>query len=588
MPLPDLTDGKTLVRRRHSEWRDRATRWTWLLDSYEGGDVYRWASYGEGRNGWPLRNLVRHPREYPTPGQPGSPASIPDEFAGTMSGTFLSGRLSNDGRLAHAGAGEPKGDDYWLRWHRTPPPTFVQEAVDFQLSRIYGQEPRRDGPRALLDWMEDVDGAGTSIKRWMREELAPRLLVLGCVDVLADRPGLAPGEELPEVPTEADRERLRLDRVEVRLIDPQDVLDWELDRRREYTWVLNREYHPRESPDERTPGTTYIPRYRYWDRARWVLLDGDGEVIDEAEHGLGVVPQRRLFTRRAPRQTHVGVSLFEDTAELAREYYNRDSELVLDDANHSHPQLQGDADAIEGGETTIGPGWMLPIRKDAMGNYIPYSVLEFPHGGAESIRANKDVMRSDADRLNGLAKPAGATGAGPVAQSGVSKSFDERRANDLLSRRSDILADAETAVARLVLAVDADGSPSPADLDAVEIAYTKAFDLLDAETMVARWVEATEALQSARAVDLVEGGVKLYGATVRDLFPGLADAEYAELEREARAYLESEDAPMPGPPVAAGMVPAMTPDDDATDGTGPGVATEDPEDDQPDEPPPAA
>lgn len=518
-----LGTGKALIARRHAEWRSHNVRWGWLLDSLEGGDVYRRASYGSGERGWPLRNLIRHPREYPAPGEANRPRMIPDSEAGTFAWS------SRDGH--GAGGDEPTGDDYWIRWIRTPPPTFVSEAVDFQLSRVFSREPRREGPKAYLDWLEDVDGAGTSAKRWAREELAPRLFTLGCVDVLVDRPPLPADAPFPE--TRADIMALGLDRVEVRLIDPQDVLDWGLDRRRQYTWVLNREYHEVNGAE----GTGFVEHYRLWDRESWWLYDAKGEMTGAGVHDLGIVPQIRLFTRRAPRSTHVGVSLFEATAELQREHYNRDSELILDDTTQAHPQLQGDAAAIEDGTLTIGPGWVLPIKAEHGKTPIPWSVIDFPKGASDSIRQNKGDLRDAADRLNGLAKPAGANGAGTVSQSGVSKSFDDRRANDLLVRRSTILADAETKLGRLIVTVAADGTPDPADLAAVMVSYSQRFDLIDAETMGLRWREATEGLVDAKKVGTIEAGMKVYGAMLRELLPGLADDEYRDLEAEGREYL---------------------------------------------------
>lgn len=543
MALPDLDDGKRLVRRRHAEWRDRAMRWRWLVDSYEGGDRYRRSSYGTDARGWPLRNLVRHPREYPAPiDQYGSSARISPTDAGTFldggSGLFADHRYAN-GPGGVASSGEPQGDDYWTRWWRTPPPTFVQEAVDAQLSRIYAREPQREGPPAYLDWITDVDGSGTPIDDWMREELAWRLLVLGCVDVLVDRPPV--DGDLPRPLTVAERERLGLDRVEARVLDPQDVLDWELDRRREYVWVLNREYHPDESKDADRPGTIFAERYRLWTRDTWVLFDPEGRRLGEGEHGLGIVPQIRLMTRRAPRCTHVGVSLLEDTAELAREYYNRDSELVLDDANHSHPQLQGPAEPIESGRITIGPGWALPVYTDAHGNQVPWSVIDFPHGGAESLRSNKTDLRSAADRLNGLAKPAGESGAGVVSQSGLSKSFDERRLNDLLSRRADILANAERKIGRLVVAVAADGRPAPADAEAVRVSYSKRFELLGLDALAAGLAAIHAALAEAGRIPKVEA--RLVHEMAVSLLPGLSDEEYAAIRAEIEDAVDGDIPP---------------------------------------------
>src|SRR5262245_15696827 len=166
-----------LIGRRHPEWQEHHLRWRWLLDSYEGGERYRNAVYGYDSRGLPVRNLIRHKREYPDPRDAGP---------GTMPG--------------HPAFGEAAiaatDDDYELRRARTPVPTFVAEAVNTHLSRIYAREVRRSGPDRLMGWWRDVDGCGTSIDQWMAETVAPLVLVLGQVDLVMDRPPAPPGEAI--------------------------------------------------------------------------------------------------------------------------------------------------------------------------------------------------------------------------------------------------------------------------------------------------------------------------------------------------------------------------------------------------------
>src|SRR4051795_10593373 len=54
-----------IISRRHPEWREHHLRWRWMLDSLEGGERYRQAVYGYDHRGLPVRNLIRHKREYP-------------------------------------------------------------------------------------------------------------------------------------------------------------------------------------------------------------------------------------------------------------------------------------------------------------------------------------------------------------------------------------------------------------------------------------------------------------------------------------------------------------------------------------------
>src|SRR5205823_303956 len=79
-------------------------------------------------------------------------------------------------------------DDYELRRARTPVPTFVAEAVQTHLARIYAREVTRLGPEPLTAWWADVDGCGTPIDHWMGETIAPLLLTLGQIDLCMDHP----------------------------------------------------------------------------------------------------------------------------------------------------------------------------------------------------------------------------------------------------------------------------------------------------------------------------------------------------------------------------------------------------------------
>src|SRR5580700_1707431 len=76
-----------IVSRRHAEWLEHHLRWRWMLDSLEGGERYRQAVYGYDHRGLPVRNLIRHKREYPAPRETsltivGPVPTPPGDFAG--------------------------------------------------------------------------------------------------------------------------------------------------------------------------------------------------------------------------------------------------------------------------------------------------------------------------------------------------------------------------------------------------------------------------------------------------------------------------------------------------------------------------
>src|SRR5262245_35008324 len=94
-----------LIQRRHPEWQEHHLRWRWMLDSLEGGQRYRQAIYGQDRRGLPIRNLIRHKREYPDPREAAAPGSGP--FS-----TLSTGPGEDPASLA-------TDDDYELRRART-------------------------------------------------------------------------------------------------------------------------------------------------------------------------------------------------------------------------------------------------------------------------------------------------------------------------------------------------------------------------------------------------------------------------------------------------------------------------------------
>ena len=514
MRSPDPS--KDVIRLRHVEWQEHHLRWRWMLDSYEGGERYRQAIYGHDHRGLPVRNLIRHKREYPDPREGGVPVDV------ALGALMASGEF---------GAGQDPAvsasdDDYEMRRARTPVPTFVAESVDTHLSRIYAREVKRTAGPRLTAWWSDVDGSGTSIDQWMAETVAPLLLVQGQLDLYMDHPPASDGETIR---TRADLQRLGLDRCIASYILPENMLWWTLDPTgQRYLECLVLEHHEIEEGS--------VTRYRYWTTRDSTLYDTDGAVLAVVPHPFGQVPIIRIFERRKPRCRNIGQSRYESIAERQREYYNRDSELILSDTTQAHPLLQGPEDFVQSdGTIPIGPSWLLPKKKNTQGGaatYEGFDVVDFPKDGAESIRKNKADIRDDVDRDSALVK---ATGRQGVAQSGLSKAIDYSDGNNRLAKLAKVLARAECVAAGLALCVLFDGHPPDSETRSIEINYPTEFDLFTAADVASAAADFQSLVAKAGALPLTEA--LMLSRLVRLCLPGLSDAQYASCDAEIASHL---------------------------------------------------
>ena len=516
--MPPTADTKDLIRRRHPEWQEHYLRWRWMLDSLEGGERYRQAIYGQDNRGLPIRNLIRHKREYPDPRE-----SFESGIA-----LFPTSQFGADG-IGRDPAGFASDDDYELRRARTPVPTFVAESIDTHLARIYAREVKRDGPEILKSWWENVDGRGTTIDQWMTETIAPLLLVLGQLDLVMDHP---PAPEDEAIETRADLLRLGLDRCVASYVLPENMLWWRLDEAgHSYLECLVLENHETDDGPE--------IRYRYWTAAESTLFDADGTVIATTPHPFGRVPIVRVFDRRKARCRNIGQSRYESIAERQREYYNRDSELILSDTTQAHPLLQGPEDFVQSdGTIPIGPSWLLPKKKNAQGGnttYEGFDVVNFPKEGAESIRKNKADIRDDVDRDSALVKPAGRDG---VAQSGLSKVIDHSDGNNRLAKIAKVLAKAEQVAADLAQTVLRDAPPGQSAAAPVEINYPTEFDLYTAGDMAAATANFLALVAQTGALPLTEG--LMLARLLRLCLPGLSDRQYALCDEEIKYFLDNK------------------------------------------------
>ena len=288
--------------------------------------------------------------------------------------------------------------------------------------------------------------------------------------------------------------------------------------------------------------TSVVPVFRHWTANHSTLFDADGHVLESLDHHFGRVPIERLFLSRKARTRNVGQSRYEGIAERQREYYNRDSELILSDTTQAHPLMQGPEDLIQpDGSIPIGPGWLLPKKKNSSGSTISYEgfeVVSFNKEGAESIRRNKSDIRDDVDRDSALVRSVDRIG---QVQSGIAKAIDLHDGNNRLAKLAKSLARAELLMARLALCVLCEGDPqrTSREIKKVQIDYPSEFDLLTSTELA----DATQGFQrivaSSGSLPNTEG--LLLSRLLRLCLPGLSDDQYQTCDVEVRQYLERKE-----------------------------------------------
>ena len=279
-------------------------------------------------------------------------------------------------------------------------------------------------------------------------------------------------------------------------------------------------------------------RFRYWTPTESTLYDRGGQILRITQNPFGVVPIVRVFDRRKPRCRNIGQSRYESIAERQREYYNRDSELILSDTTQAHPLLQGPEDFVEAdGTIPIGPSWLLPKKKNTQGGaatYEGFDVVDFPKEGAESIRRNKADIRDDVDRDSSLVR---SFGRDQTAQSGLSKMIDQADGNYRLAKLAKTLQKVERVAAEFALCVVGDGPPPEGERNKIEIVYPAEFDLFTATDVASAAADFQKIAANAGALPITEGCILM--RLLRLCLPGLSDRQYAGCDSEIEAYLKS-------------------------------------------------
>jgi hypothetical protein len=540
--INDPRKAREFIRQRHVEYEEYVQTTRWILDTLEGAEAYKDGSYGVDARGKELRNLWRQQREYP------------------IRETLLRGELGpNPFSSSLDEVGERRiveDQQYETRRRRTPTPNYLSTLIEKMMSKIFKRPVRRDGPPDLLAWADNIDGRETSIGEWMQDTLMPLLIALGMIDLVFRRPH-RPADEpamFDDRSTAAPEQQCMVDYAL-----PEDVLWWRLDYTGKYYVEVNvRERHIINGNE--------VDLICHWTHKDWTIYDQEGKVQAKGMHGFGVVPVVRIFDRRRYRREHSANSRMGPVCDLSREYYNEESELISNQTMQNCPLLEGPALAGADDPQTVpvGAGYMIRRERAIMqGEDTGHKYIAPQTGPAEFTRSRLQDLIGRMEAAVSMTAPAGMVGhqkGSIVAQSGVSKSYDQAEGSEYLAGVSRVGETAEYTVHYFALIV-LRGSfrKAAADIKLIKIVYPKEFNLLSFDQFAAIVTTMVEYINSG--LGKIPADEK---ATLRRLIrmkhPDMGPDDLKEIDKQIDTLVdgavESRNVAQSKPPVNPNLAPA--------------------------------
>lgn len=460
--IRDPREARKLVVRRHPEYNAYAVSMRQILDTLEGGPTYRDAVYPDAASGT-RRNLAKLKREQVPPD-----ITPTDAYGAPMSYTMPQGDMDRYNRAIQ--------QDYNLRLENTPTPDFLSSFIKKQLGSIYKKAIQRSEPTELTTWRDNVDRQETTLTEMMQESVAPLLCALGMIDVMLLHPYI-PEDEVDILYSNQDPQKSCV----LKVILPDRVVWWKND----YTGRYYKELLVVETFEV---NGQLADLYRHWTNEDWTLYNEKGDIIDEGLHNFGLVPIVRLFDQRMLTKEFSPKSRMWHVVDLTRQFYNEESVTIANLITHCCPVLVGppEEQGKPNQSVPIGRNFMLrqtvePITKTLAG----YNYLSPATEPGELMRLRLFDLMERMENSVALTRTTGAVGransAGPVAQSGISKAYDQENGSTWLASIAKTLEIAEYTICWYALVVIHDGYQNvpSASFDALTISYPRDFNLLN-------------------------------------------------------------------------------------------------------------
>ncbi len=342
--------------------------------------------------------------------------------------------------------------DFKRRMQRAYYPNHTRLVVDTYASHLYRNTiSRQPGSETIERLHDNMDLRGTAADQFY-EKFARKVKAAGVAHILVDKTRAEDGTQ----PLTRAQEREAGIAPYAQIIDPEDLIDWRMDRHGRFVWAMIREPEPTSRGPFDAPDA---PRWRYrvWHKETWELYsltEGESpegkkttsaQIVEWGRHPCGRVPIVSGFWGERRGCEPIATSAIQDLAPANRRLFNFVS--LIDEQIYQHvfnvlcvPQTMWEQ--IKSQQGSFSVAGMIPVPDEGTRPfYLGPDVSQIG-----TIRSEIEKTENEVRRLSGL----GYTGeTSAAAHSGEALSYLQHDKNALLLKFGARMADVEAQVDEL-------------------------------------------------------------------------------------------------------------------------------------------
>jgi hypothetical protein len=435
------------------------------------------------------------------------------------------------------------GEVYQERLNQVYYENYVGSIIDWYVASVFRREAviladgkDEAGRKFLNEFVEDCDLKGSTLAEFFRARLRDSM-VYGVSHMVVDFPRVK-----QEARTRAEEERMGAGRAYLVECSPEQVINWSLDERGNYEWVVVRTERTRQASveDARMVEQT---RWYYYDRERFRVYGrervegglqgglgsrlqpeglphqgeglhhgGDIELLDEGVHGWAALGRVPLVSLSAAD----GLWLMEKAGLLQLEHFNKSNALswALTMGLFATPVVYTEREWSQ----VVGESYYIQLGPNDKFGWTE------PEGKVYQIAAdNLGRLKEEIYRVCYVLSQAGGPVTSQLAQSGLSKQRDFAITQEVLRAYGDWVKDGMKKVLGALIAVRGDGvGVDVSGVDEFDIGDF-AGEISDAERLLALGIESETLRKQVHK--------KLAFQYLSDLRQGMKERIGGEIER---------------------------------------------------------